>query len=159
MSKEVKKGRLSKVEEFYIHNNMKDKSVQDIAADLGRSVAVVSKYIAGKQEDPINSPDTEAPTTIPSPSEPVETPPADPVDAAITGTQYNGPLRNSLLNRMRVRDGRNGRKIGAIMTESASIDSGKVSVKDGAFVVKDQPKPKNRYTDGAIFKPLGEDAN
>lgn len=147
MSKTVKKGRLSTAEVFYIEGNVDAKSVEEIAKDLNRSVPVVQKVVDAippKQATPV------------VPDEQVKT--GDPVDDAITGTQYRGPLRSTLMDKMRVRDGRNGKKIGAVMTEAGSIESGKVSVKDGAYVVKDQPKAPNRYTDGSIFKPLGDDS-
>jgi predicted ArsR family transcriptional regulator len=41
----VKKGKLNKAEKFYIEGNSQ-KSAEDIAADLDRSVAVVKKHLA-----------------------------------------------------------------------------------------------------------------
>lgn len=134
MTDKVKKGRLSKVEEFYIHNNMKSKSVQDIATDLGRSVGVVTKYITGKKADPINSPDTEDPIPIPSPGEDTTNALAEP----FAGTTMQKALKNARVKHK-------GIKIGAVMTEEMSIMSG--SGKTAAH--------GTRFTDGAIHRPMG----
>lgn len=139
MTDKVKKGRLSKVEEFYIHNNMAGKSVEEIAADLGRSVAVVTKYVTGKQADPINSPDAEPATEIPAPVEA----PAE-ADGGVTKIYANGNMQQAI-RRARVKH--KGNKAGIVMTEELSI------LGDG-----DNKKAGNsRFTEGAIFKPMGED--
>ena len=41
----LKKGKVSKVELFYIENNSSSMSAEEIASDLGRSVALVKKHI------------------------------------------------------------------------------------------------------------------
>lgn len=138
MSKTVKKGRLSVAETFYIEGNVGAKSVEQIAKDLNRSVSVVQKVV-----DAI--PAAEVPSTAPQ-----TLPMKDEADDSVAHV-YDP---NKIIENTRVRH-RNGRKIGAIMTEAASVQGERVSVKDGQFVSKNQPKPPNRLTDGAIHRPLG----
>lgn len=60
MTAPLKRGKLSKVEEFYIEKNYLTKDVDDIAGDLHRSVDIVAKAINKiKQRPKDESDDTE----------------------------------------------------------------------------------------------------
>lgn len=50
----MKKGRLNKVEKFYIEQNLWDLSVEEMATDLDRSLKTVANYVQslGKEETP-----------------------------------------------------------------------------------------------------------
>tara|TARA_R100001163_G_scaffold61502_1_gene51553 strand:+ start:1639 stop:1971 length:333 start_codon:yes stop_codon:yes gene_type:complete len=50
MSKKKKSGKLTKVEKFYIENNL-DKDIADISNDLNRTESAVNKYIDSIEEE------------------------------------------------------------------------------------------------------------
>jgi hypothetical protein len=145
MTDKVKKGKLSKVETFYIAQNAATKSASEIAADLGRSVAVVTKEIGAiKAADPINSPDTEESTQIPSPVELPEAP-ADKNTMEGIAQAFKGVNMQQAIKRARVKH--KGQKIGTVMTEEMSGKADTVRTANQG----------TRFANGAIHKPMGED--
>lgn len=140
MSK-LKRGRLSKVEEIYIHTQMKTDTVEDIAAELGRSVSAVKKYIEGKRVEP-KSKVEEHDDAIDLPK------PGDDAREAIIEV-YKGVNMKNARERARIIDKRTGKKTGIVSTEEMSGKSDSVR--------GNNLKSGSRLTEGAIFKPLKED--
>lgn len=144
-----KRGRLSNTEAYYIHSKMATNSVVDIANAIGRSEAVVKKYIEGKKAIPIV--DETQPT--PTPAEPVvestapATPSPDKHSMEGIAEIYKGVNMKQAIRRARVKH--KGRRTGVVMTEEMS----------GKADTTKEKKGENRFTKGAISKPYGDEGD
>lgn len=145
MAKTLKRGRLSKAEEYYIQGNRLSKTPSQIAEELGRSTSVVKKAIDNLPVVDITQapPDAvehkeeqEGILNVPKPGE----------EARETIAKiYDGVNMKQAVRRARVKH--KGKTTGIVMTEEISGKSDSITGLRG----------KSRMTEGAIFKPHGED--
>lgn len=144
----VKRGRLSKAEEYYIQGNRLSKTPVEIASDLGRSESVVKKAIENLPiVDTVNPPPNAVEDTKPEENLVKVPNPGDDAREAIAQV-YKGVNMKDSVKRARVKH--KGRKTGIVMTEEIS---GKSDVRDKGL------KSGSRMTEDSIFKPHGEEGD